>query len=299
MHPGFQALAALSTGIYFSGLTYFKLTAADMPPLRGSRPWHLVRELLGNRMWVAGSVFIAVGAAVQTVALTRLSLFQAQPMFLAGLAILLVLAVPILRERLTSREWGCVLLLGIATALFAHAVPADEGAAPGIALPGASLVVAVALPSLLVASAGFLASDLSRKGAHARPLTGVALAINVGILTGTGEVLLTGAADIVNSARVLATTPYLYLFAVTALLALGQLQIALQRSRLAIVGLVATATAKTYLLIVATVLYGEGWPDHRAQTIVALALSVLAVAAVPHHERRTPPSRLDRSPCIR
>lgn len=61
------------------------------------------------------------------------------------------------------------------------------------------------------------------------------------------------------------------------LLALGRLQITLQRSRLAIVGLVATATAKTCLLLVAAPLYGGARPDECG----AAALTVLAVAARP------------------
>ncbi|NKZ02835.1 hypothetical protein [Actinomadura latina] len=323
MFTSLHALAALSTGIYFSGLTYFKLAAAEMRPLRGDRPLLLTRELLGSRTWLAGASVLGVGAAVQVAALTRLSLFQAQPMFLAGLAILLVLAIPVLRERLTPREWGCVALLAIATALFAHAASAAPavqavqavqgvsvghaasagltgssvtGAAAIAAQPDRALVVAVALPSLLVPCIGFLTVDLAREGAHARPLTGVALAVNAGLLTGTAEMMLTGAAGLGASPRALLTAPYLYAFAVAAPLALGQLQIALQRSRLAIVGLVATATAKTYLLIVATTLYGERRPDDGGQTVLALALSVLAVAAVPHHERRAARARLQRVP---
>ncbi|MFA1549808.1 hypothetical protein [Actinomadura chokoriensis] len=293
MLTSFHALAVLSTGIYFSGLTYFKLAAPQMVPLRGDRPWRLVRELLGNRTWLAGATVIGVGATVQATALTGLSLHQAQPMFLAGLGILLVLAVPILRERLTPREWGCVALLAAAAFLFSFGSPAGDAAGSAIITwPDRTLVVAIALPSLLVPCIAFLAVDQARRGAHARPLTGVALAIDAGLLTGTAEMALTGAAGLSETPGDLLTAPYLYIFAVTAPLALGQLQIALQRSRLAIVGLVATATAKTYLLTVAATLYGERWPDDGGRTALALALTVLAIAAVPHHERRTSRARL-------
>jgi hypothetical protein len=299
MSTGFQALAVLSTGIYFCGLTYFKLAAADMPTLQGDRPWQLARALLGSRPWLAGAVFLGVGAIVQTAALTGLTLFQAQPMFLAGLALLLVLAILILRERLSLREWGCVLILGGATFLFAHAAPPVKGDSSVVAVwPEAAVVVAVAVPSVLLPCLGFLTTDLDRKGVHARPLTGVALAINVGILTGTAETMLTGAAG-AEPPLGLVTEPYLYVFALTAPLALGQLQIALQRGRLLIVGLVATATAKTYLLTVGTLLYSQHWPDDGGLTIMALALSVLALAAVPRHERSAAPVRLHHLPFAR
>jgi len=279
------AIAALSTGIYFAGLVYFKLAAERMPPLAGNHPWQLAVQLLTDRIWLVGACFLLAGACVQAAALTGLSVVSAQPMFLAGLGMLLVLGLGVLGERLTLREWGSVLLLAAAAAMFGEASDgAHDQAMAAIAPPW--LVVTVALPSLLVPVAASLVSDLSRKGLHARPLTGVALAMNVGLLTGTAELMLAGAADLVRSPWALITSPYLYLFGVTAPLALGQLQIALQRNRLVITGFVATATAKTYLFLLAVPLYHERWPDDRRSQIgAALALSVLAIAAVPHHER--------------
>jgi hypothetical protein len=289
MPQHFQALAVLSTTVYFAGLVYLKLAATAMPPLSGRRPWHLTRTLLTSRIWAAGAAIVAVGAGVQTAALTEISLVQAQPMLLAGLAVLLVLTVPLLGERLTAREWGCVLLLAAATALFAD-VSHGVGHHPGRDAPP-RLVISVAALSILVSAVSFLACDLARKGVHARPLTGVALAINVGVLTGTGELMLKGAGELAAHPARLADAPYLYLFVLTAPLALGQLQIALQRSRLVIIGLVATATAKIYLLLVGGLLFQEPWPAGSAVRLVpALALSVLAVAAVPHHESAPRPA---------
>ncbi|MBO2453877.1 hypothetical protein J4573_42775 [Actinomadura barringtoniae] len=280
------AIAVLSTGIYFAGLVYFKLAAERMHPLAGNHPWQLAAQLLQDRVWLVGASFLLVGACVQAAALTGLSVVSAQPMFLAGLGMLLILGLGVLGERLTLREWGCVLILAAAAAMFGEA---SDGAHDQTAVAGAPpwLVVSVALPSLLVPVAALLASDLSRKGLHSRPLTGVALAINVGLLTGTAELMLTGAADLVRSPRELITTPYLYVFVVVAPFALAQLQIALQRNRMVITGFVATATAKTYLFVLAGPLYHEWWPEDRGrQVAVALTLSVLAIAAVPHHERK-------------
>ncbi|WP_030144832.1 hypothetical protein [Spirillospora albida] len=296
MPTHYQALAVLSTGIYFAGLAHFKMAAAGMPVLRGHRPLRLAGSLLRSPRWLTGAAVLAVGATVQVAALTGLTVAEAQPLFLAGVAMLLVLSLAAMGERLTLREWGCVLLLAAAAVIFSHAALTRSPDGPPAAAPSTLLVVAVALPSLLVPCLGFLAGDLTRKGAHSRPLTGVALAVNVGVLTGTAELMLKGAADHATSLGALAGTPYPYLFAVTAPLALGVLQIALQRGRLAIVGLVATASAKTYLLIVATLLYREPWPSAGDRTTVALALSILAIAAVPHHEPapRTPTGHLER-----
>lgn len=75
--PG-HLLAVVSTCLYFSGLIYFKMAATGMPPLRGYQPWRLARELLGDRTWIAGAALLGVGAYVQVVTLSRLSVCQAQ-----------------------------------------------------------------------------------------------------------------------------------------------------------------------------------------------------------------------------
>ncbi|MER6816821.1 hypothetical protein ABT299_46835 [Spirillospora sp. NPDC000708] len=319
MQAQYQALAVLSTGIYFTGLTLLKIAASGMPPLAGDRPVHLARTLLTDRTWLAGATVVAVGACVQAASLTGLTLVRAQPMFLAGIGLLIVLAVPVMGERLTLREWGCAAVLAAATALFADAsdgaprITSPEAADRATVLtsaakaPGAGagaavppwLLGSVAALSLLVPCAAFLTADLARKGAHTRPLTGVALAIDVGLLTGTAELMLKGAAARLGHPFT-PVAAYPALFAVTAPLALGQLQIALQRCRLVVVGLVATATAKTYLLLTGTLLFREPWPDGASTELaVALALSVLAITAVPHHERRPSPARLHRAPTAR
>src|SRR5690606_19517636 len=89
--------------------------------------------------------------------------------------VLLLLAVVVLGERLTPREWGCAALLAAAAFLLLRIPPGSR--APGDIGTPPPLVVAVALPSLLVPCVMRLASDRARRGAHARPLTGVVLAV--------------------------------------------------------------------------------------------------------------------------
>lgn len=170
MPDRYQLLAFLSTGAYFAGLALFKSAASSMPTLEGSRPRHLTRTLLTSKRWIAGSAVIGTGAAAQVMALTGLRLLEALPMFLAGLGVLLLLAVVVLGERLTPREWGCAALLAAAAFLLLRIPPGSR--APGDIGTPPPLVVAVALPSLLVPCVMLLASDRARRGAHARPLTG-------------------------------------------------------------------------------------------------------------------------------
>lgn len=91
MQAQYQALAVLSTGIYFTGLTFLKIA-----------------------------------------------------MFLAGTGLLIVLAVPVMGERLTLREWGCVVVLAAATALFADASAGGPHIAPPEAAGGATVLTSAA-----------------------------------------------------------------------------------------------------------------------------------------------------------
>lgn len=273
-------VAIASTGVYFAGLTCFKAAAGQMPELRGARPVHLTLTLVTDGLWVTGALVLTSGAILQVGALGEIPLLRAQPLLMAGLILLLGFALLGRGERLGPREWGAVALLAVSTVLIACSA---EGTGAGTA-PAPPEVVAFALPSLLLPTLAFVLGDLARKGTHRRPLNGVALAVSVGLLTGASELMLKGMAERWDDPAGLLASPQPYLFLLAAPLALGQLQIALQRCRLVIVGLVATATAKTYLLVAALTVYAEPWPDRWDLVLPGLALAVLAVAAIPRHE---------------
>src|SRR5690606_829061 len=146
-----------------------------------------------SKRWIAGSAVIGTGAAAQVMALTGLRLLEALPMFLAGLGVLLLLAVVVLGERLTPREWGCAALLAAAAFLLLRIPPGSR--APGDIGTPPPLVVAVALPSLLVPCVMLLASARARRSPPARPLAGAALAVNGGLLTGATVVMLSRSAS--------------------------------------------------------------------------------------------------------
>ncbi|GAA2724886.1 hypothetical protein [Actinocorallia aurantiaca] len=275
-----QYVTVASTAVYFTGLACFKTAAGQMPELRGVRPVQLSLALATHGLWAAGALILVSGALLQVSVLGELTLLQAQPLLMAGLATLLVLALLGRGERLSPREWGSVALLAAATALITLSRASAEARESA---PTAQEVVAVAVPSLLLPTLAFLLGDLARKGSHRRPTNGVALAVSVGLLTGTAELMLKGMAERWTDPAGLLASPQPYLFLLATPLALGQLQIALQRCRLVIVGLVATATAKTYLLVAALTVYAEPWPDRWDLVLLGLFLSVLAIAAIPRH----------------
>ena len=210
-----------------------------------------------------------------------------QPAMLAGLALLPLIAGIGLRERPGRREAVCMAIGAAAVVLYARAA---ESAHSFDRAPSALLLLAVIAPSLAFPAVLFLASDLRRKGAHERPLSGITYGISAGMLIGAGEVALTGMATLKVSLGDLAASPYPYLFVAATALAAGQIQIAFQRCRLLIVGFLLVMTANPQMLLVSTALYGHGW-EPRAVPLASLTggllLNFTAIWFLPRHNPTT------------
>jgi len=281
-------VAMLSSGAYLLGVALFKVAANRMEPLHGSHPFKLARQMLITPIWYAGGFLAAAGLALQWIAMSSLSLPAAQPAFVSGLVPLLLFATVLLGERLTPREWGCVALAALATLLVALS---STGFGSAGQPPSPWVVVALTLPALSLPVAMFNFGELSPIGVHARRPTGVAYGLSIGILIGTAELAIKGWGDTIADLQFL-RTPYPYLAVVAAALGLGIIMVGYQRCRVSIVTTVMTISAKTYLLVVGTVLYGEPWPDagQAVLRILALALAIYALLLFPRHDDRQRPA---------
>ncbi|GAB3979064.1 hypothetical protein GCM10029978_073440 [Actinoallomurus acanthiterrae] len=281
-------LALMATLIYYLGFIVFRVAANRMPELRGTRPFSLIRYTYTNWLWLSGLVIVLAGVTTQVKALTMLPLSLAQPIFAASLIFVLFYAGVFFGERLAGREWACVGLFGLATALVGASNGRREVMTSAVA--GPVTLFAVVIPGILVGVAVLVGGDIRTFGRHARPLAGVAYGIGCGVSLGVSELALKGVAAIYN-AHGLATaaygTPYPYVAVGMAALGLAQLQIGLQRCRMSIVVSVLTVTAKTQLVILGTVLYKEPWPSDRLLLALRIGAFVLAGAALvlfPRHE---------------
>ncbi|GAA0224290.1 hypothetical protein GCM10009527_020800 [Actinomadura nitritigenes] len=174
---------------------------------------------------------VPIRPRLQFTALMALPLSAVQPAMLAGLVLLPLIAGIGLGERLGRREAVCMALAAAATVLYARAA----GSAHSFdRAPEALLLLAAIFPSLAFPAVLFLVSDLRRKGAHERPLSGITYGISAGMLIGAGEVALTGMATVKAPLDDIAASPDPYLFIAATALAAGQIQIAFQRCRLVI-----------------------------------------------------------------
>lgn len=280
MHVGAEAAAFAATVFYYIAYALWKRAAAGMEPLRGTRPIRTFVVVIGSGLWWAGLAVTLVGAALQGVALAALPIALAAPIFAASLGVLLLIAMAGFGERLTLREWGCLGMFAAAmvmVSLSVRDVPAATGTVPPLA------VLAVCAASLPVPVVLFALGDRRPEGRHARPIAGVAYGIAIGLVCGTSEVMIKGMAALPGpdrTAAALAATPYPYALVVSAVLSWATTQIALQRSRLAVVMSVGTIVAQAHLLLTGTFLYGEAWPQDEAGTMLRLAALATAFAAL-------------------
>ncbi|MFB4314514.1 DMT family transporter [Actinomadura sp. 21ATH] len=292
---GYAALALLSTTAYYVAFLVFRLAAARMPPLRGSRPFHVAWHMITDPVWFSGGLILFLGLAYQVVAFTAMPLAVAQPIFALSLVLLVVYAVWFLGERLNVREWFSVALFVLATILIGLSAGSESPLTAETSLldtlKAPWLMLAVMAPALIVAALVWLVGDRRAGGRHARKLAGVAYGIGAGACAGLAEAGIRGISlvyeDTGSVVSVLAS-PYPYLTLGMAGLALLQLQIALQRCRVAIVATVLTVIGRAYLVLSSVVLFGEEWPRESgsfALRATGFTLALIALAVFPRYER--------------
>ncbi|MEV5826421.1 hypothetical protein AB0L25_12665 [Spirillospora sp. NPDC052242] len=274
-----------ATALYYLGFAVFKLAADRMAVLRGNRILHMIWTILGNWVFLIGLGLVLGGLSLQIVALSKLSLPTAVPIFMSGVVPLLIIALAFFGERLTAREWLSLVLTGAAILLLAASVVGDDPLSSADA-PAWRLGLVIA-PSILVPLLILVVGDHRPDGRHARPITGIAYGVASGLPVGTAEIAIKGWSDHAHRADPgILATPWPYLTVLAAAIGFGIMVAAFQRCRVAIVSTVMTVCAKSYLLIMGTFVYGQPWPDEperSAMRIGALALAAVAVLQFPRH----------------
>jgi multidrug transporter EmrE-like cation transporter len=284
------ALAAFAaTALYYLGFAIFKVAADRAEPLRVNRILHLVWHVLSDWIFLAGLCLVLGGLSLQIVALSKVPLSVAVPIFVSGLVPLLVIAVVFFGERLTLREWISLLLIAAAILLIALSIGSPPPIKAISVAPwklAAVVVPALALPFLVMPF-----GDHRPDGRHARRVSGIAYGISAGLPVGCAELAIKGWSVSHAHGLEILHTPYPYVTVLAAALGFGILQLGFQRARVSIVATVMTITAKTYLLLVGTMLYGEPWPDDRGRValrVLGFGVAATAVLLFPRHDPHAP-----------
>jgi drug/metabolite transporter (DMT)-like permease len=275
-----------------------------MEPLRGSRPFRVARLMLTDPIWLGGGLLLFLGLGYEVVAFSEVPLAVAQPIFAVSLVLLVAFAVRFLGERLGAREWASVALFVLATMLIGLSAASEGEPHADATLTGTLArpwtMIAVCAPAVIVAALVWLVGDRRAGGRHARKLAGVAYGIGAGACAGLAEAGIRGISiiyDDTGSVRAVLESPYPYLTLGLAAIALGQLQVALQRCRVAIVAVVLTVIGRTYLIVSSAVLFDEGWPrEHEpfALRTGGFVLALVALLLFPRYEE--PPPEPARAP---
>jgi drug/metabolite transporter (DMT)-like permease len=272
-------LAVATTLAFNAGFVLEKGALTALPPLNIRLPLTLIRMLVTDLRWMAGFGLILSGLAGQLVALTRIPLTVAQPVFSSGIVFLLLLTSTLLGERLTSHEWtGLVGITAGILCVVASMDPRTDIAGTGGSVPR---VLMVAVPSTLAGLAVFGAVARGGRGRHRRPAGDVPYGLAAGIVYGVAGMItkgLSAAIDFhgpVSIAVSALTSPYLYLLAPVTLSGFVVFQTALQRGRASIVAPVSSVTSTLYTVVAGTLMFGEHLP--KDATDLGLRLAGLAV----------------------
>ena len=272
-------LAVATTLAFNAGFVLEKGALTALPPLNLRLPLNLIRMLVTDLRWMAGFGLIISGLAGQLVALTRIPLTIAQPVFSSGIVFLLLLTSTFLGERLSSHEWtGLAGITAGVVCVVASMNPGTDVAGTG----GSALrVLMVAVPSTLAGLAVFAAVTRGGRARHRRPAGDVPYGLAAGIVYGVAGMIakgLSAAIDFhgpVSIAVSALTSPYLYLLVPVTLSGFVVFQTALQRGRASIVAPVSSVTSTLYTVVAGTLMFGEHLP--KDATDLGLRLTGLAV----------------------
>jgi drug/metabolite transporter (DMT)-like permease len=236
--------------------------------------------MLTDPVWLGGGLLLFLGLGYEVVAFQQMPLAVAQPIFAVSLVFLVGYAVWFLGERLSLREWASVALFVLATVLIGLSATGDGTPAAHATLVGTLespwTMLAICAPAVIIAGLVWLVGDRRAGGRHARKL-------GAGACAGLAEASIRGISLVyadTGSLRAVLESAYPYLTLGLAAIALGQLQIALQRCRVAIVAVVLTVIGRSYLIVSSTVLFGEEWPRDALPFLLRAGGFVLALVAL-------------------
>ncbi|MCQ4084751.1 hypothetical protein NGB36_30310 [Streptomyces sp. RB6PN25] len=295
---GGLALALLSAACYNVGILVEKVALTGLPPLRVRDPVALFRTLFGRPLWLGGFLLMLLGLVCQVTAMSLLPITVAQPMLAAGPAVVVAGSAVVLKEPLGRSDYLGLAAIGCSLVMLGLSYdPSQErvghGRHPAEVLTVAALSCAAALVVFAVAG---------------RSARGVVYGTAVGLLNGVGGLLGKASSAVIASdgrhpLQAVLTTPYPYLFGVLAVVMLGAMQIALQRSRAAIMVPAQVVVGNLHVMVTGTLIFGERLPADPVRLALRLAglavsLSVLALLQrSPERARQEPePERVTVAP---
>jgi drug/metabolite transporter (DMT)-like permease len=280
-------LGLIATVLYNAGFVLEKRALRDLPPLSMRRIGRLVWLLATSKAWLTGFLVMGMGMACQVVVMSLVPLSVAQPIQLAGLALLVVFSAVFLGERTTQREWAG---LGVLALSFLLVCLSMEPTRLGLHA-GTGTMLAVVSGTVLLGLAAFVTA--ARSGSRSgRPIPGLLYGAASGLLYGAAGLQTKGVSGFLAEnphhfvGRSL-TSPYPYLYLVLSGAGLLLFQTALQRGRASIVVPVSSVVGAVYTVLAGTAVFGEPLPQDPVRLVlrsVGFGAAIIVVAFMPTHD---------------
>lgn len=278
------ASALLANVLYSTGFVLEKRALAALPALNVRRPAHLIRQLLGSPLWLAGSFALAAGFAAQLIVYRTLPMAAAQALFVSGLVLLLLLSSAALGERTSHRERYAIAAILLALLMVVGSL-SQRTDSIGHSSP-APLILLISGFSLAAGFSLYVSTERRSARRHRPPTSGVEYGVAVGLVYGVSSLAIKGVSahltltDPTGTALALLTSPYPYLLLITGATGLVLSQTALQRCRASLIVPVCTTTSCLYTAVLGTFAFGESLPTDPLRLTLRLAGAALAVAVL-------------------
>ncbi len=280
-------LGLIATVLYNAGFVLEKRALRALPPISVRRVGSLLRVLVTSRAWVTGFLVMGAGMGCQVIVMSLVPLSVAQPIQLAGLALLVVFSAVFLGERSTPREWASLGVLALSLLLICLSI---EDTRLGLHA-GTGTMLAVVGGTVLLGIGAFVAAvrSGSRSG---RPVPGLLYGAAAGLLYGAAGLQTKGVSGFLAEdphgfiGRSL-TSPYPYLYVLVSGAGLVLFQTALQRGRASIVVPVSSVVSAVYTVLAGTAVFGEPLPEDPVRLALRSAGFIAAIAIValmPRHD---------------
>ncbi len=208
-----------------------------------------------------------------------------QPVLACGVVVVLLLSRVVLRERLGRGELCCVAGMTVAVVLLALS---SGGRGAGVGHDVSALrLAAVVTPSCLLGLLVCLAPARAAGRKHRGPTSGVSYGVGTGLLYGVTGLAIKALSGLLVRGRgaghvllAVASSPYLYLFAIATAAGFVFFQTALQRCRASILVPVSNITGSVYFMAAGSWLFHEQLPRDQAGLAMRLTGIVIACAVL-------------------
>jgi hypothetical protein len=251
-----------------AGLIVEKRALDRLPPQDLRRPLRMVTTLVVRPLWALGFTLLLLGAGLYTYGLALLPLSVAQPLFVVGLALVLVVAAVVLAEPLRAAERRGLAVVAVAFALLALSFDSrtDKAGVQQHAVIWGVVVAGFTVGSVLV----FVTAR-----------SGVLYGVAVGLMNAVGGMSAKAtAAYLVRHGSAVGLLGYVAVFGVAGALMLGMTQIALQRSRAASFLPAQVVAGNVAVTAAGTPVFGEHLPDTPLRLVLRLAGFVVALLSL-------------------